>query len=103
MAVCMAFDSGICRRNPPRITRSHAIIATTGLVALSTKQQNELGDNVSRIALPESSPKGSAIPMKVKRRQPNSADFQIGKSIRAHRLIMGMSQSDLAHKLGVSF
>jgi transcriptional regulator with XRE-family HTH domain len=41
--------------------------------------------------------------MKGKRRQPNSADFQIGKSIRAHRLILGMSQSDLAHKLGVSF
>jgi transcriptional regulator with XRE-family HTH domain len=41
--------------------------------------------------------------MKAKRRQPNSADIQIGKSIRAHRLIVGMSQSDLAHKLGVSF
>jgi transcriptional regulator with XRE-family HTH domain len=41
--------------------------------------------------------------MKGKRRQPNSADIQIGKSIRAHRLIVGMSQSDLAGKLGVSF
>src|SRR5580704_10142441 len=41
--------------------------------------------------------------MKGKRRQPNSADIQIGKSIRAHRLITGMSQSDLARKLGVSF
>jgi transcriptional regulator with XRE-family HTH domain len=41
--------------------------------------------------------------MKGKRRQPNSADIQIGKSIRAHRLIVGMSQSDLARKLGVSF
>ncbi len=41
--------------------------------------------------------------MKEKRRRPNSADIQIGKSIRAHRLIVGMSQSDLARKLGVSF
>jgi transcriptional regulator with XRE-family HTH domain len=41
--------------------------------------------------------------MKGKRRRPNSADIQIGKSIRAHRLIIGMSQSDLARKLGVSF
>jgi transcriptional regulator with XRE-family HTH domain len=41
--------------------------------------------------------------MKGKRRRPNSADIQIGKSIRAHRLIVGMSQSDLARKLGVSF
>lgn len=41
--------------------------------------------------------------MKKKNRQPNSADIQIGESIRAHRLIVGMSQSDLARKLGVSF
>ena len=38
-----------------------------------------------------------------KRRRPNSADIQIGESIRAHRLIIGMSQSDLAGRLGVSF
>lgn len=38
-----------------------------------------------------------------KKRKPNSADTQIGESIRAHRLIMGMSQSDLARQLGVSF
>jgi transcriptional regulator with XRE-family HTH domain len=38
-----------------------------------------------------------------KRRQPNSADIRIGESIRAHRLIVGMSQSDLGRKLGVSF
>jgi transcriptional regulator with XRE-family HTH domain len=36
-------------------------------------------------------------------RLPTSADIQIGKSIRAHRLIRGMSQSDLAGRLGVSF
>jgi len=41
--------------------------------------------------------------MKKKSRRPNSGDIQIGQSIRAHRLIVGMSQSDLARKLGVSF
>ena len=41
--------------------------------------------------------------MKKKTRRPNSADIQIGESLRAHRLIVGMSQSDLARKLGVSF
>lgn len=38
-----------------------------------------------------------------KKRKPNFADTQIGESIRAHRLIMGMSQSELARQLGVSF
>ena len=41
--------------------------------------------------------------MKRKTRRPNSADIQIGESIRAHRLIVGMSQSDLGRRLGVSF
>ena len=41
--------------------------------------------------------------MKNTRRRPNSADIQIGESIRAHRLIVGMTQGDLARKLGVSF
>src|ERR1700682_4978749 len=41
--------------------------------------------------------------MKGNRRRPNSADIQIGESIRTHRLIVGMSQSDLARRLGVSF
>jgi transcriptional regulator with XRE-family HTH domain len=41
--------------------------------------------------------------MKKENRQPNSADIAIGRAIRAHRLIVGMSQSDLARKLGVSF
>ena len=40
---------------------------------------------------------------KKKGRRPNSADIQIGESIRAHRLIAGMSQSNLAGRLGVSF
>jgi transcriptional regulator with XRE-family HTH domain len=41
--------------------------------------------------------------MKKKTRRPNSSDIQIGQSLRAHRLIVGMSQSDLARRLGVSF
>jgi transcriptional regulator with XRE-family HTH domain len=41
--------------------------------------------------------------MKRKKRQPNSADVQVGESIRAHRLMAGMSQDALARKLGVSF
>jgi transcriptional regulator with XRE-family HTH domain len=41
--------------------------------------------------------------MKKKNRRPSSADVELGESIRAHRLIAGMSQSDLAGKLGVSF
>jgi transcriptional regulator with XRE-family HTH domain len=41
--------------------------------------------------------------MNRKTRRPNSTDIQIGESLRAHRLIVGMSQSDLARKLGVSF
>ena len=41
--------------------------------------------------------------IKGKRRRPNSADIQVGEAIRAHRLIIGMSQADLANQLGVSF
>jgi transcriptional regulator with XRE-family HTH domain len=41
--------------------------------------------------------------MKSTRRRPTSADIQIGESIRAHRLIVGMTQGDLARRLGVSF
>jgi transcriptional regulator with XRE-family HTH domain len=43
------------------------------------------------------------LQMTNKNRQPNSADVQIGASLRAHRLIAGMSQGELARKLGVSF
>ena len=39
----------------------------------------------------------------MKKRSPNAADTEVGESIRAHRLIAGMSQTDLANKLGVSF
>jgi transcriptional regulator with XRE-family HTH domain len=37
------------------------------------------------------------------KRRPTAADSQVGTSIRAHRLIAGMSQNDLAQRLGVSF
>ena len=39
----------------------------------------------------------------MKKRRPNATDVQVGESIRAHRLIARMSQSDLANQLGVSF
>ncbi len=45
---------------------------------------------------------GARNPM-MKKRSPNAADTEVGESIRAHRLIAGMSQTDLANKLGVSF
>jgi transcriptional regulator with XRE-family HTH domain len=41
--------------------------------------------------------------MKRKKRRPNSADIQVGNSIRTHRLIAGMSQKALADRLSVSF
>jgi transcriptional regulator with XRE-family HTH domain len=44
-----------------------------------------------------------AINMKKRTRRPNSADIELGESIRARRLIAGMSQGDLAGRLGVSF
>jgi transcriptional regulator with XRE-family HTH domain len=39
----------------------------------------------------------------LKKRSPTAADGEVGESIRAHRLIAGMSQTDLAEQLGVSF
>lgn len=39
----------------------------------------------------------------MRKRSPTAADSEVGESIRAHRLIAGMSQTDLAKKLGVSF
>jgi transcriptional regulator with XRE-family HTH domain len=39
----------------------------------------------------------------MKKRRPTSADRQVGESIRAHRLLAGMSQSYLASKIGVTF
>src|SRR3979409_449392 len=40
---------------------------------------------------------------KTKKRRPTEADCQVGASIRAHRLIAGISQSSLAERLGVTF
>ena len=40
---------------------------------------------------------------KKKNRRPNSADIGVGESLRVHRQLAGMSQSELAGKLGVSF
>src|ERR1700749_316079 len=39
----------------------------------------------------------------LKKRSPTATDGEIGESIRAHRLIAGMSQTDLADRLGGSF
>jgi transcriptional regulator with XRE-family HTH domain len=39
----------------------------------------------------------------IKKRQPTAADTEVGESIRAHRLLAGMSQETLAKELGVSF
>ena len=36
-------------------------------------------------------------------KKPTSADKVVGQNIRFHRLAGGLSQSDLGHKLGVSF
>jgi transcriptional regulator with XRE-family HTH domain len=46
---------------------------------------------------------GQSGSFNTKKRRPNSADSGVGESIRAHRLAAGMSQGDLAKRLGVSF
>jgi transcriptional regulator with XRE-family HTH domain len=38
-----------------------------------------------------------------KKRRPTEADSHVGASIRAHRLLAGLSQQNLAKELGVSF
>jgi transcriptional regulator with XRE-family HTH domain len=45
----------------------------------------------------------SGKPGNTRKRKPDSTDSQVGESIRAHRLIAGLSQNDLAKQLGVSF
>jgi transcriptional regulator with XRE-family HTH domain len=67
------------------------------------KQQNGFEPNIFRIALQNPSPWGSALAAKKKNRRPNSADIGVGESLRVHRQLAGMSQSELAGKLGVSF
>lgn len=51
----------------------------------------------------QTNPAGNPRSFNTKKRRPNSADSQVGESIRAHRLMASMSQSDLAEQLGVSF
>src|SRR3954452_5894499 len=46
---------------------------------------------------------GQSRTFSTKKRRPNSADSRVGESIRAHRRAAGMSQGDLAKRLGVSF
>jgi transcriptional regulator with XRE-family HTH domain len=48
-------------------------------------------------------PAGKSRKFNTKKRRPNSADGQVGESIRAHRLAAGMSQAQLGKRLGVSF
>jgi transcriptional regulator with XRE-family HTH domain len=48
-------------------------------------------------------PAGKFRKFNTKKRRPNSADGQVGESIRAHRLAAGMSQAQLGKRLGVSF
>jgi len=46
---------------------------------------------------------GSSRTSSTKKRRSNSVDGQVGESIRAHRLAAGMSQGELAKRIGVSF
>jgi transcriptional regulator with XRE-family HTH domain len=46
---------------------------------------------------------GKSRRFSTKKRRPNSADGQVGETIRAHRLAAGMSQAQLGKRLGVSF
>jgi transcriptional regulator with XRE-family HTH domain len=51
----------------------------------------------------QTNPVGRPRSFTTKKRQPTSVDVEVGESIRAHRLLAGMSQGDLARKIGVSF
>src|SRR5438552_1455462 len=46
---------------------------------------------------------GQSRTLSKKKRRPNSADSQVGESIRAHRLAAGVSQGGVARRLGISF
>ena len=46
---------------------------------------------------------GSSRTSSTKKRRSKSVDGQVGESIRAHRLAAGMSQGELAKRIGVSF
>jgi transcriptional regulator with XRE-family HTH domain len=49
------------------------------------------------------SPNGKPANYSTRKGRPDSADREVGASIRAHRLLAGMSQGYLASKLGVTF
>jgi transcriptional regulator with XRE-family HTH domain len=51
----------------------------------------------------QTNPIGKSRSYGTKQRRPNSTDGQVGASIRAHRLLAGMSQGHLAKEIGVSF
>jgi transcriptional regulator with XRE-family HTH domain len=51
----------------------------------------------------QTNPVGKSQSYGMKKRQPTSVDRQVGESIRAHRLLAGMSQGYLASKIGVTF
>jgi transcriptional regulator with XRE-family HTH domain len=51
----------------------------------------------------QTNPIGKPRSFTTKKRRPTSADVQVGESIRAHRLLAGMSQGDLASRIGVTF
>jgi transcriptional regulator with XRE-family HTH domain len=51
----------------------------------------------------QTNPIGKPRSFSTKKRQPTSADRQVGESIRAYRLLASMSQGDLASKIGVTF
>jgi transcriptional regulator with XRE-family HTH domain len=51
----------------------------------------------------QSNPIGKPRSFTTKKRRPTSADVQVGESIRAHRLLAGMSQGELGSKIGVTF
>jgi transcriptional regulator with XRE-family HTH domain len=48
-------------------------------------------------------PIGKLRRFSTKKRRPTAADVQVGASIRAHRLLAGMSQGHLASRIGVTF
>jgi transcriptional regulator with XRE-family HTH domain len=104
-AVRPAIQSWDLSGNPRRNTRGQGIVGITG--SLFSLQNSRTDSGVTYLELHSVSHPLKVVQLKMvmkrKTRRPNSADIQIGESIRAHRLIVGMSQSDLGRRLGVSF
>jgi transcriptional regulator with XRE-family HTH domain len=51
----------------------------------------------------QTNPIGKPRSFTTKKRRPTSADREVGESIRAHRLLAGISQGELGRKIGVTF